>query len=1058
MLITNYAIKFRTAVVVFVIVMVLLGSITYMTLPREGSPDITIPYVFVTAVYEGTAPEEMENLVTIPMEKKLNDLENVKEMSSTSSEGITSIVIEFLPTEDIDMAKQKVKDKIDLAKPDLPDDLDEPAVEAINFSTDMPILMFALSGDPDLERLNNLAEDLQDQIEALPGAKQAAIYGTREREIRVEIDLNRVIAYQIPLSEVSRVIAMENSTVSAGNLEMTGGKFQVRIPGEFTTATEMKDLVVAVRDGKPIFLTDIASITDTYKDLSSISRLNGEPCVSIHVKKRSGVNTVSLIRDIKKLFEQFQLPQGIKLTITRDESQYISDIVKELENNIFSGFVLVVVIILMFMGWRNSIFVGLAIPLSMLLSFVVMSLMGLTLNMIVLFSLVLAVGMLVDNAIVIIESIYRNRTLGLSRIEASRRGASEVAWPVITSTLTTLVAFWPLLYWPDIIGQFMSFLPITLIITLTASLFVGIVVNPALASIFIHAEKHKVRHDASGEIVSSHWFVEGYERFLRGALQHRGVIMLLGFALLVLGVQAYARFGRGVELFPNTEPRSATIEVKFPQGTPIEKTDAVMRGVEEKLKKYEDIKFTLTNVGATSGRGMGIAGTHVGVIDAEFLPADERKENTTLLVEEIREEIGSIPGAEVKVDREKEGPPTGAPVSIELAGEDFETLSRLSGEIKRAIEDVPGLVDLQDNLEEALPELQFRVDRQRAALLGLDTATIGRFLRSAIYGAESSKFRAGEDEYDITVRLPVSFRQGTDLLAQVFIPLPNGQSIPLSSLGQAVYTGGRGDIMRKNQKRVITISGDIQQRSIDAILRDIRVRVAEVPMPRGYGVTYSGENKDMKESGAFLLKAFGFAVAMIAVILVIQFNSVVYPAIIMVSVVLSLIGVMWGLLICQLRFGVIMTGLGVISLAGVVVNNAIVLIDCVLQRRKEGMTATEAVVTAGRLRLRPVLLTAGTTVLGLIPMAVGWSVDIHTWPWKFVASAESGTWWAPMAVAVIFGLTLATVLTLVVVPVMYSLAESFSHYFRRFDPTAHEDEELREEEVRGEELEVSSKK
>ncbi|HBA84304.1 MAG TPA: AcrB/AcrD/AcrF family protein [Verrucomicrobia bacterium] len=1041
MLITNYAIKFRTAVIVFVLVITMLGSIAYMSLPREGAPDITIPYVFVTAIYEGTAPEEMENLVTIPMEKKLNDLENVKEMSSTSSEGVSSIVIEFLPKEDIDSAKQKVKDKIDLAKPDLPEDLDEPAVEAINFSTDMPILMLALSGDPDLERLKNLADDLQDQIEALPGAKQAVIYGAREREIRVEVDLNRVIAYRLPLAEVSRAIAMENSTVSAGNLEMTGGKFQVRIPGEFTMANELKDLVVAVRDGKPIYLTDIAAVTDTYKDLSSISRLNGEPCLAIHVKKRSGINTVALIDNIKKTLDRFQLPPGIKLTITRDESKFIAEMIAELENNIFSGFVLVVAIILLFMGWRNSLFVGFAIPLSMLLAFVVMSLLGLTLNMIVLFSLVLAVGMLVDNAIVIVENIYRNRTLGLSRIEAARRGASEVAWPVITSTLTTLVAFWPLLYWPDIMGQFMSFLPKTLIVTLTASLFVGVVVNPALCSIFIHGEKQKVQHDASGEIVSHHGFVLGYERLLRGALLHRGKIMLLGVILLVLSVQAYARFGRGMELFPDTEPRNATVEVKFPQGTPIEKTDAAMREVERKLVPFKDIKFTLTNVGATSGRGMGVAGTHVGVVEAEFLSADEREGNTMRLVEDIRKAIGGIPGAEVKVDREKEGPPTGAPISIELAGDDFEALSQLSGEIKRAIEDVPGLVDLQDNLEEALPELQFRVDRQKAALLGLDTATIGRFLRSAIYGAESSKFRAGEDEYDITVRLPSDARQGANLLGQVFIPLGNGESVPLSSLGQAVYTGGRGDIMRKNQKRVITISGDIQQRSIDAILRDIRARVEAIRMPRGYAVTYSGENKDMNESGAFLLKAFGFAVAMIAVILVIQFNSVVYPAIIMVSVILSLIGVIWGLLICRMRFGVIMTGLGVISLAGVVVNNAIVLIDCVLQRRKEGVSAAEAVVIAGRLRLRPVLLTAGTTVLGLIPMAIGWSVDIHTWPWKFVAGAESSSWWAPMAVAVIFGLTLATVLTLVVVPVMYSLAESFAHYFRKYNPATHEEEE-----------------
>ncbi len=1031
MLLTNYAIKFRTAVIVFSLAAVVIGIISYVDLPREGAPDITIPYVFVTAVYEGTSPEEMENLVTIPMEKKLNDLDNVKEMNSTSAEGVTMIMIEFTPQEDMDAAKQKVKDKIDLAAPDLPQDLDEPTVEAFNFSTDSPVLIFALSGDPDLTRLKNLADDLQDQIEARPGVKQAAVYGAREREIRVEVDLPRLIAQQIPIAAVISLIGRENSTVSAGNLEMTGGKFQVRVPGEFTLVNELRDLVVAVRNGRPVYLTDVATVTDTYKDLSSISRLNGEPCLSIQVKKRSGVNTVAMIRDIKQLLDRFQLPPGIKLTIIMDQSEFIADMIKELENNIFSGFVLVVVVILLFMGWRNALFVGMAIPLSMLLSFTVLNLYGLTLNMIVLFSLVLAVGMLVDNAVVIVENIYRNRTLGLSKFEAAKRGASEVAWPVITSTLTTLAAFAPLLFWPDIMGQFMNFLPRTLIITLTASLFVGVVINPAICSIFIHGQKRKVRHDASGEIVSDHWFVAGYEQFLRGALKNRGLIMLTGFMVLILSFLVYGRFGRGIELFPDTEPRRATIEVRFPQGADILKTDAAIRGIERKLAKYADIKFYLSNVGATAGAGMGESGTHIGVLTVEFRPADERHTNTLALVETLRDDIGLIPGAETKVDREKHGPPTGAPISIEIAGESFEELARLSAEIKRAIENVPGLVDLQDNLEDALPEIQFRVDRQRAALLGLDTGAVGNFLRSAIYGIESSKFRAGEDEYDITVRLPLHFRQGAGLLEEIFIPLSSGQTVPLTSLGQIVYTGGRGNIKRKDQKRVVTITGDIEERSIDAVLRDIQQRVAEVALPRGYTVRYTGENQDLNESSAFLMKAFWLAIAGIVVILVIQFNSVVYPAIILVSVILSTIGVMWGLVICRMRFGVIMTGLGVISLAGVVVNNAIVLLDCTLKRHAEGLTATEAAVTAGRLRLRPVLLTASTTVLGLIPMAIGWSLDIHTWPWKFVAGAESSQWWAPMAVAVIFGLSLATILTLVVVPVMYSLADSFSAFCRR---------------------------
>ncbi|NCA82531.1 MAG: efflux RND transporter permease subunit, partial [Opitutae bacterium] len=468
MIISNYAIKFRAAVFVFIAVLVLVGSISYVTLPREGAPDITIPYVFVTAYYEGTAPEEMEKLVTLPMEKQLNDVENVKEIRSTSAENVASLVIEFMAGEDIERAKRRVKDKVDLAKPDLPPDLDEPVVDAFNFSSDFPVYIFALSGATEPDRLKNLAEDLKDRLEQLPGIQSADVAGTREREIRVEIDLPRMIACRIPLGLVMNRIAQENVTVSAGNIEMAGDKFQVRIPGEFQRVPELREILLADRGGRPIYLADIASVADTYKDLASISRLNGEPCVSVNLKKRAGENAVALIRQVKQILADAGLPPDVKLTQVMDQSDYIKSMIEELENNVVSGFILVVIVLLIFLGVRNALFVGLAIPFSMLTAFTLMAVRGTTLNMIVLFSLVLAVGMLVDNAIVIVENTYRLRTLGLSRKEAARQGAAEVAWPVITSTLTTLVAFWPLLAWPDIMGQFMGFLPRTLIVVLLA--------------------------------------------------------------------------------------------------------------------------------------------------------------------------------------------------------------------------------------------------------------------------------------------------------------------------------------------------------------------------------------------------------------------------------------------------------------------------------------------------------------------------------------------------------------------------------------------------------------
>jgi len=1025
-ILSNYAIKFRTAVFVAVVVLVIAGAVSYMRLPREGMPDITIPHVFVTAIYEGTAPTEMEKLITIPLEKQLNDVEGVKHIRSVSSESVCSIDIECLAGEDVDEARQRVKDKVDLAQTDLPDDLDEPVVQAFNISSDVPIFIVALSGSTELSRLKHLAEEIQDRVELLPGVRQALISGTREREIRVEIDLQRLIAYDIPIELVMDRVARENSTVSAGNLEMNGDKFQVRIPGEFKMVPEIRNILLTQRDGQPIYLRDVAKVMDTYKDRETISRLNGEPSVSLSIKKRTGENSVALIDSVMAEIESFPMPPGISVTTVYDESDYVDMMITELENNIASGFLLVIIVLFIFMGGRNSLFVAIAIPLSMLVAFALMSVLDFSLNMMVLFSLVLAVGMLVDNAIVIVENIFRNHSLGLDRVEAARKGAAEVAWPVITSTITTCAAFAPLLFWPDLMGQFMGFLPRTLIIVLCASLFVAIVINPAICSALISRGHGRLREETD-ENHRHHPFVTAYERLLRGALKHRAAVALLSVLFLVLSIQIYAQWGKGVELFPEVEPRNAVVKVKFPQGTSIERTDAVLCDIESKLTGYEDVEFFLTTVGEVGGFQLTLgasAGTHVGNIHIEFRDMKDRVGNTLELVDTIRKAVGTLPGVEVQVEREEEGPPTGAPISIEVAGDDFEVLSDLAATIIRSVETVPGLVDLQDNLEDALPELQFIVDRHRAALLGLDTDTIGLFLRTSIYGMESSRFRADEDEYDITLRLPLAQRDSATLLEQVRIPLPDGRTVPLSSVGKLVYAGGRGAINRMDRKRVITISGSNQDRGVDKIIVDVQERVARLDIPSGYAVRYAGDTEEMQKSGAFLARAFGIAAGLIIVVLVIQFNSVLLPGVIFLSVILSIIGVMWGLIICGMRFGVIMTGVGVISLAGIVVNNAIVLMACILQRRAEGASAVEAVVQAGRMRLRPVLLTAVTTVLGLIPMAVGWSLEIHDWPPRIIAGSETSAWWAPMAVAVIFGLTLATLLTLVLIPVMYSLIES----------------------------------
>ncbi len=1030
MILTRYAIRFRVSVFVLIVILAIAGPLVYWGLPREGAPDITIPYVFISAPYEGVAPTEIENLITIPLERRLKDLEHIKELRSTSAEGVAMISIEFTPEQNIDSAVQKVKDKIDLARPDLPTDLDEPTVQGLNFSTDIPVLNFAVSGDSDLVRLKHIAEDLQDLIEALPGVLQARLYGARTREIRVAVDLERLLAHSMTLDDVMTAVRRENATLSAGNLELQGNKFQVRVPGEFGAVEEMRAIIIKTPRGAPVRLNDVADLQDTFKDLDSVSRINGEPCVSIAVHKRAGENTDALIRRIKTALQATPLPPGIRITIVDDQSEIIRMMTEDLENNIVSGFILVVVILLLFLGLRNSVLVGLAIPFSLLLGFIVLASLGQTLNMIVLFSLVLSVGMLVDNAIVMVENIYRRHTLGESRLEAARNGAAEVAWPVAASTLTTVAAFAPMLYWPGIMGQFMSILPETVIIVLMASLFVALVLNPALCSVWV---KRGRREDPTRPPGRWPVFAEAYRRLLEGALAHRGKVLLIGLALFILSIGLFRRYGLGVELFPETEPRRATIEVRYPEGTDIQTTDGALRRIEERLARLPGIKFYLARAGSGGANVLsaGSAGTHLGSIHVEFPPFAERTTNTLELVQTIRSELPVLPGAEVKVDREKEGPPTGAPISLELAGEDFVLLGEWADRIIREIRTVPGLVDLQKDLEEARPELQFRVDRDRAALLKLNTAEIGRTLRTAINGAEAGKFRAGEDEFDITVRLREDQRRSVDLLKRMAVTTEDGAVVPLAALGAFHYAGGRGQIQRKDQKRMVTISGFNSGRGTDKILADVKSRIDTLPLPKNYIVTYAGDNKDMVEAFDFLGKAFAVALALIALILVMEFNSILLPVIVMVSVLLSMIGVLWSLLACDMRFGVIMTGIGVISLAGVVVNNGIVLIDCINQFKREGLASTEAILRAGVQRLRPVLLTAITTLCGLLPMAIGWSLEIHHWPPRIIRSTETSAWWAPMAVAVMFGLAVATTLTLIQVPVMVSLADSLAAAARR---------------------------
>lgn len=1015
MIITNSAIDNRTVVWVLIVLIVAAGSWSYLTLPRESTPDIPIPFVVVSTPYEGVSPEDVESSITIKIEKELAGLKGVKEITSVSAEGISNVIIEFYPDVLIEDALQYVRDKVDQAKGELPEDAEETTITEVSFE-DFPIFLVAIYGDISPVRLKAIADELEDIIEEVPGVLNCDVIGAREREIRLEVDHERFAAYGLTVAQLLALVPSENVNISAGSLDTPGTKFNVRVPAEFVEPGEVQQLMLAVIDGKPIYLNDIGEVRDTFKDRTTYSRLDGQDSITLSIQKRTGADIIPITVALTQILDEARktVPEGVHFEITLDQSKDIKSMVADLENNILSGLVLVVVVLFLFLGWRTSSIVAFAIPMSMLISVAFVQAIGYTLNMLVLFGLIMALGMLVDNAIVIVENIYRHLQLGYDRIEAAKLGAGEVAWPVITSTATTIAAFSPLLFWPDVMGEFMSYLPATLIIALTSSLFVALIINPTVCSVV--AGSVKMKKERLG------LFLRTYQFILKTSLEYRFVTLILAFLLLTSFAILYAKFGYGVVLFPEFDPRRANIDVRAAQGTNLDETNRFAEIVEERVREFgDDVVNYVTNVGGGSAGGFSLgpssSGPHIAGLTLTFKDYEHRTYASKHLIPDLRARITGIAGAEIEINEETEGPPTGAAVTVRISGKDFRVLESLSEEAKKAIKNVPGLVNLKSDFEAARPELAFRMDRQRAMLLGVNTALAGNFLKTAIFGNKVGTYRQFRDEYDITVRLPNAQRVDINELMKLHVPNLQGEPIPLSSLGRFEYVGGKGTIRHLNQRRVITLTGDAEGRLSNEVLTDVQEILDQMELPSGYSIRYAGEKEEQDKAAAFLTKAFIFAVLGIVMILVAQFNSLIIPVIITSTVVLSLIGVLGGLLVFKMPFSIIMTGVGVISLAGVVVNNAIVLLYYTRQLQDQGMSLFEAAVEAGTVRLRPVLLSAVTTILGLVPMASGISYDFRIMEW--VTRSESSQWWSSMAIAVIFGLGFATLLTLFVVPTLY---------------------------------------
>lgn len=1108
-----------TSVVILTLIITVLGLSAYRTMPKESFPEIVIPTVYVGTPYPGNSPVDMENLITRPIEKELKSLNDVKDIKSTSVQDFSSIVIEFNPGIEISKAIQDVKDAVDKAKSELPTDLDQdPNVVEVNTS-DFPIMNVNISGDYSETELKKFGEYLEDEIEKLSEISKADLAGTVEREIQINADPYKMEATGVTFNDISGAVQSENVTVSGGNIRSGDFTRTLRVDGEFSDPQDLLNIIVKTDNQKIVYLRDVAKVEDTYKERTSYARSKNLPVVTINVTKRSGENLLNAADKIKEIIEDAQanrFPADLEISITNDQSKQTRLQVSDLENSIIFGVILVVLVLMFFLGFRNALFVGVAIPLSMFISFLVLNSFGITLNLMVLFSLILALGMLVDNGIVVVENIYRLMSEGKSPLRAAKEGVGEVAWPIITSTATTLAAFLPLAFWDDIVGEFMKYLPITLIIVLSSSLFVALVINPVLTSLYMKVEDiNKVKKKQKPIIVAGiflvlstifyllgwtafgslslvaclltlfnvfvlrnaiKWFQtvflvnleNAYEKTLKFALKGWNPYFFFGGVNLLLILSLVLLFVRSPKIlfFPDNQPQLVNVFVEFPIGTDIEATDEFVDRMEDEVYQALDefhpiIESFITQVGEGTGdptEGPSNETTpHKAKITIGFVDyIDRQGVNTNRAMEVIRDLVEQYPGVLITVDKQRNGPPVGKAVNIEFIGENYEQLIDYVGKAKDYLEDqnIPGLEELKTDLSLGSPEVILDIDREKARRFGLSTSSIATELRTALFGLEVSKYKEGEDDYPIQLRLMDDFRYDINTLVNKKIGFRDKfgtkREVPISAVADIQYGSTYGSVKRKDLEKVITMySNVLDGYNPTEINQKIKTLMASYEVPDRIQVKFTGEQEEQAKSQEFLTRALGIAVSLIFLIIVAQFNSVTTPFIIMASVVLSTIGVFLGLVIFNMDFVVIMTGIGIISLAGVVVNNAIVLIDytnLVRERRREELGVDKgaflsyedligSIVESGKTRLRPVLLTAITTVLGLIPLAIGMNINfgslLSSFDPQFYIGGDNADFWGPMAWTVIFGLTFATFLTLVIVPVMYLLADKLNMAIRK---------------------------
>lgn len=1009
----------RTVLMIFAL-LIISGAITYANIPKESNPDVPIPIIYISIHHDGISPEDSERMLVKPMERELRSLDGLKEMRATAGEGFANITLEFLAGLDSKEALADVRDKVTVAKAELPDETEEPTIHEVSMADEQAVVTVVLSGPVAERALVTLARELKNRLEGIKEVLEVEVGGDREDIVEIVVDPLLMESYQLDQSDILNLLSRNNRLVPAGTMDTGKGSFAVKVPSVFETIKDVMEQPVKVDGDRVITFQDVAQVRRSYKDPSSFARLNTNPSVSLEVKKRPGENIIATVDKVRQMVDAAKAtsiwPNSVIVTYTGDQTKDVNMMLSDLQNNVSSAVILVAIVIVAILGVRTAMLVGVSIPGSFLTGILIISMFGYTLNMVVLFSLIMAVGMLVDGAIVVTEFADRCMSEGMDKKQAYAKAAQRMAWPIIASTATTLAAFAPLMFWPGMMGEFMKYLPFTLIAVLSASLVMALIFVPTLGTVFgkpryvTEETRQQMIQAEEGDITSLRGFTGKYVRFLNTAIQHPWKVLGTAVVIAVFSFTAYAASGLGVQFFPHVDSSGVNITVRSTGDLSIYEKDQVIRDVESRLFDMDTVE---TMYARTGGRDQ-VGYLRLNLVDWQLRPHSDE------VLKDVQTRVGDLPGLDVEVSADQEGPQSGKDLQIQISSRYPELLSEAARKIRAALDANSKFTSVGDTAPKPGIEWQLKVDRSDAARFGADASLVGNTVQFVTNGLKIGEYRPDDvdDELDILVRYPSQDRF-IGKLDDLRMKTVTGM-VPISNFVERLPKPKTDLIRHIDSKRVLQVEANmVPGELLSKELPLLQAQLPELGIDPRVEITIKGQNEQQEESQVFLERAFLVALFVMAIILVTQFNSFYQAFLILSAVLFSTVGVFLGLAIVQKPFGIVMSGIGVIALAGIVVNNNIVLIDTYNILRKEGLSLREAILRTGAQRLRPVLMTTVTTILGLMPMVLEVNIDFIGRNVDF--GGPSTQWWSQLATAVAGGLAFATLLTLILTPCMLAL-------------------------------------